>query len=118
MIVYNALLIDLAGFSQFNGLAHTILSFPARKETIFAYANLSLLVAVGIIRQAGTSTANQIGCLDDDRCAIGLIAAFNQLAVAHSAGARAIDGATFVRFAVFIALAAQIDQSTGKSTAP
>lgn len=77
MIVYNALLIDLAGFPQLNGLAHTILPFPARKETIFAHANLSLLIAVGIIRQAGTSTANQVRCVDDDRCAIGLVAAFN-----------------------------------------
>lgn len=118
MIVDDALFVDLAAFSQLNGLAHTILPFPTRQKPVLAYAQLGVLVAVGIIGQAGTSAANQIGRLDDDRCAIGLVAAVNQLAVAQSAGARAIDGATFVRFAVFVPLAAQIDQSIGNNVAP
>lgn len=118
MIANNALLIDLAGFSQLNGLAHTVLPLPARKKSIFAYTQLGLFVTVGIVSQAGTSAADQIGCLDDDRRAIGMIAAVNQLTVANSTGARAIDDAAFVCFAVFVIMAAQIDQSTGNNCAP
>lgn len=113
VIVNNTLFIDLAGFSQFNGFAHTPLPFPARNEPVFADAQLSFLITEGILHMAGTLPSDLIGHFDDLRFAIGLITPVQQFAVASTVGARALDGTAIERFALFVIVAAQIEQFTG-----
>lgn len=113
VIVNNTLFVDLAGFSQFNGFAHAPFPFPARNEPFLTYAQFSFLITVGIFRMAGTLPSDLIGHFDDHRFAIGLITAVHQFAVAGTVGARALDGTAIERLALFVIVAAQIEQFTG-----
>lgn len=113
VIVNNALLINLAGLTQGNGLTHTMLPLSARYEALLADAKLGLLVTVGVLRKARALSPYLIGCLDNHRLAIGLIPAVHQLAVAYPIGARAFNGTALEHLAVLIILAAQLDQFAG-----
>lgn len=113
VIVNYALLIDLTGLPQCNGLAHTFLSLSARYEALLADAQLRLRVTVGVFRKTRTLPPYLIGCLDDNRLAIGLITPVHQLAVAYPIGTRALNGTTLEHFAIFIILAAKLDQFAG-----
>lgn len=106
MIINNALLIDLAGLSQGNGLTHTFPFLPARDEAVLADAQLGFLVAVGVLRQARALSAYLIGCLDNHRFTIGLIAPVHQLALAYPFRARAPNGTALEHLTLFIILAA------------
>lgn len=117
VIANNTLLIDLAGFPQFNGLAHTPFRLPAGNEPVLANAQLSFLITVGILRQAGTLSSDLIGRLHNHRFTIGLVTAVDQFTVANTGRARAPDGTALERFAVFVILAAQLDQFTGTNGA-
>lgn len=117
MIANNTLLIDLAGFPQFNGLTHTPFRLPAGNEPVLANAQLSFLIAVGILRQAGTLSSDLIGRLHNHWFTISLVTAIHQFAVANTGGARAPDGTALERFTVFVILTAQLDQFTGTNGA-
>lgn len=118
VIVNYALLIDLAGLSQCNGLTHTFLPLSARYEALLADAQLSLLVTVGVLRKARALSPYLIGCLDNHRLTIGLIAPVHHLAVAYPIGARAPNGTALEHFAIFIILAAKLDQFAGTNGSP
>lgn len=118
VIANNTLLIDLAGFPQFDGLAHTPFRLPAGNETVLANAQLSFLITVGILRQTGTLSSDLIRRLHNHRFTVGLVTAVHQFAVANTGRARAPDGTALERFAVFVILAAQLDQFTGTNGAP
>lgn len=117
VIINNTLFIDLAGFSQFNGFADTPLPLLARNESIFANAQISFRIAVGIFRMTGTLASNLVGYFDDYRFAIGLITAVYQFAEASTVGARALDGTAIERFALFVIVAVQIEQLAGTNGA-
>lgn len=113
VIVNYALLIDLAFLPQCNGHTHTFLPLSARYEALLADAQLSLLVTVGIFRKTRALSAYLVRFLDNHRLTIGLITTVHQLAVAYPIGTRALDGTTLEHFAIFIILAAKLDQFAG-----
>lgn len=61
VIVHYALLIDLAGLTQGNGLTHAFLPLSARNETLLADAQLGLLIAKGVLRMARALSSYLIG---------------------------------------------------------
>lgn len=112
MIVYYALLVDLAGLTQCNGLTHTFLSLSARYEALLADAQLSLLITVGVFRKTGALSPYLIGCLDDHRLTNGLITTVHQFAVTRPFGTCALNGPALEHLAIFVIFAAKFDQFT------
>lgn len=90
--------------------AHAPLPLSTRNEPFLTYAQFSFLITVRIFRMAGALPSDLIGHFDDHRFAIGLITAVYQFAVAGTVGARAFDGTAIERFALFVIVAAQIEQ--------
>lgn len=118
VIINNALLIDLAGLSQFNGLTHTFFALSARYKPFLADAHLGLLVTEGVLRKARTLSPYLIGGLDHHRLTIGLITPVHQLTVAYPFGARAPNGTALEHFTILIILAAKFDQFAGPNGSP
>lgn len=93
--------------------AHTFLPLSARYEALLADAQLSFLVAEGVLRKARALSPDLIGCLDNHRFTIGMIPPVHHLAVAYPFGARAPNGTALEHFTIFIMLAAKLDQFCG-----
>lgn len=109
VIVNNTLFVNLAGFSQFNGLADTPLRLPTRNKSIFTNAQPRFLITERVPSIARTWSSDSIRSLHDHRYANGLITAVHQFAVANAGCTRALDLTALERFAVFVSVAAQLD---------